>query len=274
MTIFSGSSTAKRRGAVLVQVLAHAALELAELGDLLLLRRADAAHELDDRFGRVAAAADAGQRRHARIVPAFDVLVVDELLQLALARDGEHQVRARELDLPRAARLALPQLVEEPVVERPMVLELERAQRMRRAFDRVRQRVRVVVHRIDAPLATRALMRDLADSIQRRIAQIDVRRRHVDLGAQHARAFVEVAAPHRLEQPQVFLDGAVAIRAVLAGLRQRAAVLANVVGVLVIDVGEPALDELDGAVVDAPGSSPTRGAIGRPSRSRASARRA
>ena len=49
---------------------------------------------------------------------------------------------------------------------------------------------------------------------------------------------------------QIFFDRAVAIRAVLAGLRQRAAVLADVVGVLMIDVREPALDELDGAVVD------------------------
>ena len=68
--------------------------ELAELGDLLFLRRADAPHELDDRLRRVAAAPNARERRHARIVPAFDVLLVDELLQLALARDREHQIRA------------------------------------------------------------------------------------------------------------------------------------------------------------------------------------
>ena len=87
-------------------------------------------------------------------------------------------------------------------------------------------------------------------------------------------AFVEVAALHRFEQPQILLDRAIAIRAVLAGLRQRAAVLADVVGVLMIDVREPALDELDGAVVDLRGNSPTRGASGRPNRTRANARRA
>src|SRR5688572_19800051 len=105
--------TARRH---VVQVLANAAFELAELRDLLLLRRANPAHELDDGLGRVAAPSDAGQRRHTRIVPTFDVLVVDELLQLALARDREHEVRARELDLSRSARFALPQLVQEPVI--------------------------------------------------------------------------------------------------------------------------------------------------------------
>ena len=127
MTTFNGSITANLRGASLVQVLAHAALELAELRHLFLLRGADAAHELEDRFGRIAAAANAGQRRHTRIVPAVDVLVVDELFELALARHGEHQIRARKLDLAGPARLPVPELVQEPVIERPVILELERA---------------------------------------------------------------------------------------------------------------------------------------------------
>ena len=236
-----------RRG--LVQVVADAAFEKTELGGLLLLRHADPMHELADRRGRVAAPPDPRERRHPRIVPALDVAVVDELLQQALARDHEHHVRARELDLPRPAR-AVPEVVEEPIVERAVILELERAQRMRRAFDRVGQRVRVVVHRVDAPLVAGALMRNFADSIERRVAQVDVRRRHVDLRAQHALAFLEVAALHAFEQAQVLLDRAVAVRAVPAGLGERAAMLADLLRRQMIDVREPFLDELDGVLVD------------------------
>jgi hypothetical protein len=205
-------------------------------------------HELADRSRRIAAPTDSRERRHSRVVPPLDVAFVDEPLQLALARDGEHEIAARELDLPRAAR-PLPELIEEPVVERPVILELERAERMRRAFDRVRKRVRVVVHRIDAPLVARALVRHLANPIERRIAQVDVRRGHVDLRPQHAFAFRELTAPHGLEQPAVLLGRAVAVGAVASRLGQGTAILADLLRRGVIDVGESAIDELERELV-------------------------
>ena len=47
-----------------------------------------------------------------------------------------------------------------------MILELERAQRMRNAFERVAQAMRVVVRRIDAPRIAGALMARVADPVQ------------------------------------------------------------------------------------------------------------
>ena len=61
----------------------------------------------------------------------------------------------------------MPSCVEEPVVERPVVLELQRADRVRDALDRVRLAVREVVHRVDAPRVARAVVRGLADPVQR-----------------------------------------------------------------------------------------------------------
>ena len=55
-------------------------------------------------------------------------------------------------------------------------------------------------------------------------------RGHVDLGAQRARAVGELAARMRCEEVEVLRDAAVAIGAVLAGLGQRAAVFADLVG--------------------------------------------
>src|SRR5690606_25844931 len=97
----------------------------------------------------------------------------------------------------------------------------------------------------DAPLVAGALMRNLTDPIQRRVAQVDVRRRHIDLRAEHALAFVELAAPHPLEQLEILLDAAVPVRAVAARLRQRAAVLANLLRLQVIDVRLAVADQLN-----------------------------
>ena len=102
-----------------------------------------------------------------------------------------------------SGRVELPafgQLLVDPVVERPMVLELERADRMRDALERVRDRVRVVVERVDAPLIAGAMVVRVPDPIDRRIAQVHVRARHVDLEAQHMRAVGELAFAHAPEQ--------------------------------------------------------------------------
>jgi hypothetical protein len=49
-------------------------------------------------------------------------------------------------------------------------------------------RVRVVVHRVDAPGVAGAVVVRVADAVDHRIAQVDVGRRHVDLQPQHVRA--------------------------------------------------------------------------------------
>ncbi len=65
------------------------------------LTDADVGAEVADRFRRVAAAAHAAERGHARIVPAAHVAVLDQSEQLALAHHGVGEVEAIELDLLR-----------------------------------------------------------------------------------------------------------------------------------------------------------------------------
>ena len=62
-----------------------------------------------------------------------------------------------------------------------------------------------------------ARMVGVQDAVEHRVAQVDVAGRHVDLGAQHARAVRKFAGAHAAEQVEIFLDRAVAERAVLAG---------------------------------------------------------
>ena len=97
--------------------------------------------------------------------------------------------------------------------------------------------MREVVHRIDAPGVAGAVMVRAPDAVEHRIAHVDVRRRHVDLGAQHVRAVLELAGAHAREEVEVLLDRPVAVRALAAGLGQRAAVLADLLGAEAVDVG-------------------------------------
>ena len=68
--------------------------------------------------------------------------------------------------------------------------------------------------------------------------------------AGHACAVGELAVPHPLEEVQVLLDRAVPPRAVAAGLGERAAVLADLVGREIVHVGLAGADEMDGPGVE------------------------
>ena len=96
--------------------------------------------------------------------------------------------------------------------------------------------MREVIHRINTPLIARVLMRDVTNPVQRWIAQIDIRRTHVDPGAQHMRTIGKLPGAHALEQVAVFLHAAIPMRAVFATLGQRAAIAANILGAEAIDV--------------------------------------
>ena len=75
--------------------------------------------------------------------------------------------------------------------------------------------------------------------------------RHVDLGAQHARAVGKFAGAHAAEQVEVLLHRAIAIRAVLPGLGQRAAGETRLFLGLVVHIGLAGADQLLGPAVEA-----------------------
>src|SRR5437763_15296714 len=86
----------------------------------------------------------------------------------ALGGHGVSEVQARELDLPgerRREEAGFRDALVEPVVERPMVLEFERAERMGHALDAIGQAVRPVVRRVDAPLVAGAVVVRMPDAV-------------------------------------------------------------------------------------------------------------
>ena len=139
---------AEHAGDLEVQILALAVLQERHVDRAVGLGDADALAEVAQRRGGEAAAAQAGEGRQARIVPARHQLALDELQELPLAHQRVGEVEAGELGLPR--RVGERQGVDQPVVDVAVVLELQRAERVGDALDGVRERMGEVVHRVDA----------------------------------------------------------------------------------------------------------------------------
>ena len=175
-------------------------------------------------FRRHAAPPQAGHRRHARIIPARHEVFLHQLQQLALAHHRVAQVQPGEFDLLRmAGRL---QRVQNPVIQRPVNLKLQRANRVRDAFDGIRRgNVRIIMHRVDAPLAcTGAVVVHLANAIDRRIAQEWMFDDAMSIFARSVpgSASGNSSRSHARKQIEVFLHRPVAIWAILSGRRGRA----------------------------------------------------
>ena len=204
-----------------------------------------------DGFGRVTAAAEAADGRHAGVVPAADEAFLDEGEQVALAHQGVAQVQLVELVLARTVVVqvvAFLQPVDEEVVERAVYDELQRAERVGHAFEEVALPVGEVIHRVGFPLRARAVVRMLHDAVDDGVAEVHVRVGHVNLGAEHHGAFFNLARVHLPEKLQVLLDGAVAVGAFRARLGGRAFLGGNLFGSLLVHVGFAFLDEADGEV--------------------------
>ena len=122
--------------------------------------------------------------------------------QFALAQHRVGQIEPGELDL---LRMMNGQSIEKPVVERPVIFELQRADRMGDPFDGIRLAVGEIVGRINTPLIAGAMMRRAQHPVHDRIAQIDIRRCHVDLGAQRAAAVREIRPRACAETDRDFL---------------------------------------------------------------------
>ena len=222
-------------------------MTLSEVDDVVALRHADHLCEVAHRGRGVSLAAQGADRRHAGVVPSHHGALLHELQQAAFRHERIGEVQARELVLVRGED---PERLDEPVVERTVDVELQGADRVGDALDRVALPVGVVVHRVDAPLVSRAVVFGVDDAVHDRVAEEHVRMGHVDLRAQDLRAVGELSGLHALEEVEVLLDRTVAPRRGGSGHRYRAAVFADLLLGLVVDVCEPLPDELEGPLVE------------------------
>ena len=142
------------------------------------------------------------------------------------------------------------QLIQYPVIEGTMILEFQRAQRVRDSFQRIGDAMGVVIHWINTPFVTRPMMADMANPVNHGIAQVDIGGSHIDSGAQNVSAVRKLASLHAAKEVKIFLDGAVTIGTVLTCLRKRASQRADFLGSKAVHVGFTLLDEMFGKLVE------------------------
>ena len=153
------------------------------------------------------------------------------------------EVEAREFDLLRRVRPPA-DFPDRPVVHRTKVLELERAYRMRHSLDRVLERMRVSVQRINAPLISRVVMCRVLYPVDDRISHIDIRRCHIYLSPEHHRPVFIFSVAHLMEELHALFGRSVAVRAVLPRLLERASLRFYFFISLFIDEGFSFSDQL------------------------------
>ncbi len=98
-------------------------------------------------------------------------------------------------------------------------------------------------------IVTGVVMMSVRNPVQHRVPHVDIRRGHVDFGAEHLLAVLEFALAHPLEQVEIFLHAAVPVRAFFAGLGERAAGFADLLGRQVAYIRLALTDQQDGAIV-------------------------
>src|SRR5262249_23818588 len=199
-----------------VENLAYGKIEHCDVDHAVGLGNPDPLDEIAYRLRRDTPPAQPCKRRHARVVPARDVPAPHQFSEYALGQHRMGEIEPRELVLARPGWNR--KVFDKPVVEGSMILEFERAQRVRDVLDRIRLAMGKIVTWINAPRRAGARMARMQNAIEHRIAQIDVARGHVDLGAQDPRTIRKFARPHASEKVEALFDRAFAPRAIASGL--------------------------------------------------------
>ncbi len=96
---------------------------------------------------------------------------------------------------------------------------------MGHALERILNRVREVVHRVNAPLIAQMIVSDMTDTIQHWVAEVDVGRSHIDFSSQAPFAVRILPRLHITEDFQIALGGGIPRRTGLTGLLGNAAVI-------------------------------------------------
>ncbi len=130
-----------------------------------------------------------------------------------------------------------------------MILKLQRADGVRDLLHRIFDWMCKVIHRIDAPLISRVVVRHPRHPVDDRVAHIDVRRRHVNLCPEHLLSILILSVLHRLEQRKVLLYRTVPVRTVLSGLCERSPVLPDLVSSQVAHISLSVPDQFHGTLI-------------------------
>ena len=129
-----------------------------------------------------------------------------------------------------------------------MSLKLQRTQTVSNALDCVLNRVRKVVHRVNAPLVARSVVVQAVNSVDNRVTHIKVARCKVNLRTQGHLAVLKFTVFHTLKQVKAFFNRAVSVRTLCRRLRI-ASVLSDLLGSKLANVGKSLFNQLNCVLV-------------------------
>src|SRR5574344_732751 len=104
----------------------------------------------------------------------------------------------------------------------------------------------IVVHGIDAPFVTCAVMVSMQNAVHNWVAELHVWMRHVDFSAENFGTVGKLAGFHASKEVDIVFNRAVAIGRIFTGHGDGAAVLAYFVECLVVYIGKTFFNKLYG----------------------------
>ena len=174
-------------------------------------------------------------------------MILYQLLDIALAGDYIGKIQLGKFDL--TGRILKFTLSYHPVIQRPVILKLQRTDGMSNMLNGILDGVGKVIHRINAPRITRIVMLHVGHAVNDRISHINIGRSHINLGAEHLFAVFIFSFLHLFKKTQVLLNRAVPVRTFLSGVVKVAPVLPDLLCRQVADKGLALFDQKHSALV-------------------------
>ena len=116
-------------GCLVVQIVSNAVFQKPYINRAVGLRHANSVAKVPDRRGSVPSPSQSRERGHPWIIPTINQALVHQLLEFALRQDGVVDFQSGKLGLPWLGLRHL-EVIQDPVVEFPVVFELQRTQRV------------------------------------------------------------------------------------------------------------------------------------------------
>ena len=115
-------------------------------------------------------------------------------------------IKSSKFNLSRFHSWQKPTIINDPIIQYPMVFKLKTAQRMSNPFICIAQWMSKIIHRINAPFVSLTEMSHMHDTIYDRISHVDIWVRHVDLCSKRFLPVSILSSTHLFKQFQVFFN--------------------------------------------------------------------
>ncbi len=154
---------------------------------------------------RIPSSAQAAQCRHPGIIPTAYLTVADKVKELSLAHYSICEVQPVEFNLPGSVVRGL-QLIDEPVVQWPVNLKFEGAERVCDTFKIITLAMGKIIHRVYIPFIACTVMLSFNYPVNYGITHMHIGGSHVYTGPQYTTSLFKFTLIHPVKQIQILGD--------------------------------------------------------------------